>query len=88
MRTPFQITKLLTIPLDTSLPLSECREFVEFDLDQDDPHDRAKLAQFAAWLALEAAPGTWRQWTNPLRNRSSFGFADPVLAVQFKLTFG
>ncbi len=86
MRTPFSLAKLNLA--DTSLPRRDCREIVKLELDQDHPDDRAKLARIAAWLESEMAPGTWRQWTNPTRDCWSFGFADPVLAVQFRLIFG
>lgn len=72
----------------TSLSLDECSDVVEFDLDQDNQDDRAELEEIAAWLDSELASGTWRRWTNPLRNRWFFGFSDPVNAVHFKLVFG
>lgn len=86
MRTPFNLTKLNFV--DTTLPRSQCREIVKFKLNQDDPADRATLEEIASWLTSEVPPGAWRRDTNALRNCWSFGFADPVLAVQFKLTFG
>lgn len=70
-----------------SLPLAECTDVVDFDLNLDEFDDRAALEEMAAWLYAESASGTWRRWTNPLRNRWFFGFDDPVTAVRFKLTF-